>query len=65
MKNSVHTSIIQLFSKLFLATYNSKKDELFGKKRAKFEFEIARKFQVILIFQRCPEELRILSQRFS
>ena len=33
-------------------------------KSTKFEFKIAREFQVILIFQRCPEGLRILSQRF-
>ena len=63
MKNTVHTSTIQLLSKLFLATYNSEKDELFG--RAKFEFETARNFHVILISQRGPKGLRILSQRFS
>ena len=64
MKNSGHTLIIQLLSKLYLVTYTREKDELFGRKRAKFEFEIERKFQVILVFQRIPEELRILSQRF-
>ena len=32
MKTSVHTSIIQLLSKLFLVTYIREKDQLFGKK---------------------------------
>ena len=32
MKETVRTSITQLLSKLFPATYDSEKDELFGKK---------------------------------
>ena len=50
MKNSVHTSIIQLLSKLFLATYKSKKDELFGRKEQNLSSKSRGNFRFLLFF---------------
>ena len=50
MKNSVHTSIIQLLSKLFLATYTREKDELFGKKEQNLGSKLRGNFRLFLFF---------------
>ena len=50
MKNTVHTSIIHLLSKLFLATYNCEKDELFGKKEQNLSSKLRRTYGLFLFF---------------
>ena len=50
MKNSLRTSIIQLLSKLFLAIYNSEKDELFGKKEQNLSSKSRLNFRLFLFF---------------
>ena len=50
MKNSVHTSIIQLLSKFFLATYTREKDELFGKKEQNLSLKSRGSFRLFLVF---------------
>ena len=50
MKNTVHTSIIQFLSKLFLATYNSEKNEFFGKKKQNLCSKLRGTFTFSLFF---------------
>ena len=50
MKNSVHTSIIHILSKLFLATNNSEKDELFGKKEQNLSSRSRGNFRLFLFY---------------
>ena len=50
MKNSVHTSIIQLLSKLFLATHTREKYALFGKKEQNLSSKSRGNFRFFLFF---------------
>ena len=50
MENSVHTSIIHILSKLFLATNNSEKDELFGKEEQILSSKSRRNFGSFFFF---------------
>ena len=50
MKNTVHTAILQFLSKLFLATYNSEKDELFGKKEQNLISKLRETFTLFVFF---------------
>ena len=50
MENSVHTSITHILSKLFLATNNSEKDELFFKKEQNLSSKSRGSFTLFLFF---------------
>ena len=58
MKNSVHSSIMQFLSKLFLATYNSEKDELFGKKEQNLSLKSRGNFRLFLFFNAVLRDYR-------